>query len=233
MSSPVAVGLRERGCFRIPGMFAPYVSELISLQNELPSPAYLGGVLADKAVLRNETLTAELSSLLGSTFVIARSHLGCGAAGVLATSRSRSFLFGDDATDSIAPLYSVTMFVPLEGTVVRCKETDLPLEVGDCLLIDSRAETAIVQNIAVSGLLMVFTRTWYRESNSSPSFASFELSLCDFSRLSHELQARVQWRFDRYLSQRPRIFLYQLANRLPFDLGTPLKRKLRRWASSY
>lgn len=233
MDSVVAASVRESGFAVVKGMFVPFVPALRSLQGELPSPSYLGGVLAGDAVLLNETLSAELESLLGSNFLIARSYLGNAAADFLATTRNRSVLFGDDVTDSIVPPFSVTLFVPLVDTVARCRGTNVPLISGDCLLVDSRMPSEAVSDTPIPGLLVVFSRAWFREKNSIPGVAPVELSLFEFFRLPLNIRVRLQWRFDRYFSQRPRLFLYQMANRLPFIFGAPLKRKLRRWASSY
>jgi hypothetical protein len=233
IDSVTGQAVREKGYAVAKQTFVPHLFALVRLQKVLPTPSYLSGVLVSDAVLLNEWLTCQLSTLLGPNFIVARSHLGFGVAGELGTTKARSVLFGDAAVDGLAPIFSVALFVPLQETKALCGDSLVELGAGDCLLLDSRVNTRLVGDASVPGLLMVFARPWFREPQAAPGSEPVVLSTVQYLRLPALLRKRLEWRFDRYLSQRHRLFVYELAERLPPFLGAPIKRKLRGWASSY
>ena len=198
-------------------------------------PALLTRPLLADLVL-NARLTTLLEKALGPSFVVARVHVGVGASGQLATTAARARLFADEAANARVPMFSLSMFSPVQACTVVVTAHDLQQEIallpGDALFVDSRCH-ARVEGGAPAAVFVTYARPWFREPPASPLEPPVQVSSIDFLRLPLGPQARLQWRFDRYLKQRHRLLAYRVADKIPAGLGAPLKRALRGWASSY
>lgn len=200
------------------------------------APALLTPTLLGNALLTHENLNLVLEAVLGPAFVVARVNIGAQAPQYLATAAERARLFDDDAANLRAPPFSVSVFAPLHACTVivttQALQQEIELAPGNALFVDSRCPTHVV-GLAPAALFITFTRPWFREPPAPPSDPPVLVSSLDFLRLAPPVQGRLQWRFDRYLKQRHRLFAYRVADKLPVGLGAPLKRALRGWASSY
>ncbi|MDX2021245.1 MAG: hypothetical protein SF187_13475 [Deltaproteobacteria bacterium] len=231
----VARTLGEHGVAVAANLFAGKMARLAK-HAQTQAPALLTPDLLGDDLLSNVPLMAVVDGVLGVGAMVARVNVGAEAAACLATTAERARLFEDDAATAAVPVFSVSGFAPLQACTVVVTAQGLQQEIGlspgDALLIDSRCH-ARVTDVAAAALFVTFTRPWFREPQASPLNPPVLVSSFDYLRLPPALQARLQWRFDRYLKQRPRLIAYRVADKVPAGLGAPVKRALRGWASSY